>query len=62
MKKQEIRVGDRFKAIRPLHGITKHKCERIKKGSVSGVDLHYDGWLIDEYGTMINPEYATRIG
>ena len=56
-----IKEGDLFKAVRPLHGITKHKCVRIKKGSANGADLHYDGWLVDEDGIMLNPKYSTKI-
>lgn len=57
-----IEVGDLFKATRPLHGITKHKCVRIKKGSLNGADMHYDGWLIDEDGIMLDPKYSIKIG
>jgi hypothetical protein len=57
-----IKEGDLFKAVRPLHGTTKHKCVRIKKGSIKGADMHYDGWLIDEDGIMIDPKYSTKIG
>lgn len=57
-----IKEGDLFKATRPLHGITKHKCVRIKKGSLNGADMHYDGWLIDEDGIMLDPKYSTKIG
>ena len=28
IKKEEIKVGDRFKAIRPIHGETEHKIGR----------------------------------
>jgi hypothetical protein len=56
-----IKEGDIFKATRPLHGITRHKCIRIKKGSVDGADMHYDGWLVDEDGIMLDPKYSTKI-
>lgn len=57
-----IKEGDLFKAVRPLHGITTHKCVRIKKGSLNGADMYFDGWLIDEDGIMIDPNYSTKIG
>jgi hypothetical protein len=60
IKKEEIKVGDRFKAIRPIHGETEHKCVRIKDGS--GGDFYYHGWLVDERNIMIDPKTATKIG
>lgn len=60
IKKEEIKVGDRFKAIRPIHGETEHKCVRIKDGS--GGDFYYHGWLVDQGNIMIDPKSATKIG
>lgn len=56
-----IKEGDLFKAVRPIHRETTHKCARIKKGSVNGADMHYDGWIVDEDGIMIDPKYVTKI-
>jgi hypothetical protein len=60
IKKEEIKAGDYFKAFRPIHGETVHKCVRIKDGS--GGDFFYHGWLVDERNIMIDPKYATKIG
>lgn len=56
----DIYEQEYFLCERPLHGLTLHKCVRIKKSN-NDADKIFDGFLIDEDNVMLDPKKCQRI-
>lgn len=51
----KVNIGDIFKTHRFLEGYKTHKCMKISETE------GFNGWIIDQFGAMINPETVVEI-